>query len=217
MEQALVVSHVILWFVVLVQGVVLFALARQLGILHLRIAPVGALVGSEAPRVGERGPQLEVKDLNGNLVRIGGSEGRRRDLLMMFVSPKCPVCKELLPAIKSLAKAERDRVEVVFVSDGGTVDDHRAFVRQYGLEAFSYVLSQAVGVAYQVGRLPYAVLLDPEGVVRSRGLVNTREHLESLLVARETGYATIQDYVRASAERSAKDGSAARAEVAQGT
>jgi hypothetical protein len=41
-------------------------------------------------------------------------------------------------------------------------------------------------------------LIDPEGVIRSKGIVNSREHLESLLVAQETGYASMQDYLRGS-------------------
>jgi hypothetical protein len=40
------------------------------------------------------------------------------------------------------------------------------------------------------------VLLDGAGVVRAKGLVNSREHLESLFEAMERGVASIQDYVR---------------------
>jgi methylamine dehydrogenase accessory protein MauD len=40
-------------------------------------------------------------------------------------------------------------------------------------------------LAYQVGKLPYAVLIDASGVIRAKGLVNTREHVESLFEAME--------------------------------
>jgi len=33
-------------------------------------------------------------------------------------------------------------------------------------------------MTYRVSKLPYAVLIDEEGVLRAKGLVNTREHLE---------------------------------------
>jgi hypothetical protein len=39
------------------------------------------------------------------------------------------------------------------------------------------------------------VLLDGAGVVRAKGLVNTREHLESLFEAKERGVASLQDFV----------------------
>jgi len=52
-------------------------------------------------------------------------------------------------------------------------------------------------MAFQVGKLPYAVLIDASGVIRAKGLVNSREHLESLIVAEETGFGTIQAYLAA--------------------
>ena len=52
-----------------------------------------------------------------------------------------------------------------------------------------------MGQAFEVGKLPYAVLLDADGTILSKGLVNSREHLESLVVAHEMGIATVQDYI----------------------
>lgn len=51
-----------------------------------------------------------------------------------------------------------------------------------------------------MGKLPYAVLLDTAGVVLSFGIVNNREHLESLFVARDAGVGTVQEYVEQQAE-----------------
>jgi methylamine dehydrogenase accessory protein MauD len=58
------------------------------------------------------------------------------------------------------------------------------------------VLSRDLGLAFKVARLPYAVLLDQTGVVRAKGLVNSREQLESLFTARELGVASIQEYLQ---------------------
>ena len=55
------------------------------------------------------------------------------------------------------------------------------------------MLSEHLGVTYRVARLPFAVLLDEQGVVRAKGLVNSREQLESLFNALETGYASVQE------------------------
>jgi methylamine dehydrogenase accessory protein MauD len=49
-------------------------------------------------------------------------------------------------------------------------------------------------VTYQVSRLPFAALLDPAGKLRARGLVNSREHLESLFEAHRLGVASLQEY-----------------------
>jgi hypothetical protein len=39
------------------------------------------------------------------------------------------------------------------------------------------------------------VLYDAEGVLRARGLVNSREHLESLFEAEQRGVASIQEFL----------------------
>ena len=62
--------------VVLVLAAVVVALVRQIGILHERVAPAGALVGREGPRVGEPAPRLTVDDWNG--VPVSARRRRRR-------------------------------------------------------------------------------------------------------------------------------------------
>ena len=48
---------------------------------------------------------------------------------------------------------------------------------------------------FRVAKLPYAVLIDEAGRVRAKGLVNSREQLDSLLTAREIGVASVQDFL----------------------
>ena len=190
MNEALLVSNVVLWVLVLGLAGVVVALARQIGVLHERVAPVGALMTVRGPAVGELAPVVTAHDLRGDAIEIGGP-GRR--MLLFFLSPTCPVCKTLLPVLRSVVR--RERLQVVLASDGAP-EEHAAFVREEGLEGIPYVLSPTLGITYQVAKLPYAVLLDAAGVIRSKGLVNTREHLESLLEAEERGVASIQDYLR---------------------
>ena len=144
---------------------------------------------------------VRVEDLTGTVHDLGGPGAGGRSTLLFFLSPTCPVCKTLLPVLRSIARREGDWLGIVLASDGAR-DEHEAFVRAERLEAFPYVLSPALGITYQVGKLPYAVLLDASGVVRSRGLVNTREHLESLFEAQERGVASIQDFLRGAEEHS---------------
>jgi methylamine dehydrogenase accessory protein MauD len=194
MNEALLVSNVLLWILVVVLAAVVLALVRQIGILHERVAPAGALLGREGPRPGERAAALELEDLFGRRIVVGGSEPSGVDTLLFFVSPSCPVCKALLPAARALRDAEGGALRLVFASDGLPAE-HAGFVSAHHLEDESYVLSTELGIRYQVGRLPHAVLLDAEGVVRARGLVNSREHLESLCEARRRGVASLQDHL----------------------
>jgi methylamine dehydrogenase accessory protein MauD len=209
MSDALLVSNAVLWLVVVVLAVVVAALARQIGVLHERIAPAGALVGREGPRPGETAPLLELEDWSGRRLRVGAPDPSGAATLLLFVAPGCPVCKVVLPIARSVAAAESDRLRLVVASDGPRAE-HEAFVREQQLEREAYVLSAPLGLAFQVGRLPYAVLVDGEGLVRARGLVNSREHLESLLEARDHGVASIQEYLaRRDARRAGGDGGGA--------
>ena len=192
----LAVSVAILWAVVAALAVVVFALVRQIGVLHQRIAPAGALMIGAGPRTGEAAPSLDVEALSGRALRIGGERAGGRSQMLVFVSPTCPVCKTLLPVIRSSSVAEHRWLDFVLASDG-SLDAQRRYVEENGLGAFPYVVSTALGVAYQVGRLPYAVLIDDKGVLRARGLINSREHLESLLRAAEVGVASVQEYLEA--------------------
>ena len=190
---ALAISNVVLWIAVLALLLVVLALVRQLGVLHERIAPAGALMLNRGLTVGERAPMIDVQDLAGQPRRLGAPREDGRSTLLVFVSPTCPVCKSLLPAIKSGRKDERDWLDVVLASDGDP-EEQRRFASEQGLDGIPYVVSTPLGLGYQVSRLPFAALVDGGGVLRARGLVNSREHLESLFEAQRLGVASLQEY-----------------------
>ena len=52
-------------------------------------------------------------------------------------------------------------------------------------------------MAFKVAKLPFAVLIDGAGAIRAKGLVNTREQLESLFNAAELGRPSIQSLAAA--------------------
>lgn len=202
MMEALLISNVLLWGVVVALAVVVFALVRQIGVLHERVAPAGALMSLAGPKVGERAPVVRAPALAGGTTAIGGIDGEGRSTLLFFLSPTCPVCKTLLPALDSIAKRERGWLRVVLASDGER-PEHEAFVSDRGLGQFPYLLSTELGLQYQVAKLPYGVLIDGEGILRAKGLCNSREHIESLFEAQERGVASIQDFVGRSDEKGA--------------
>ena len=190
--DVLTVSVVLLWLAVLVLGVMLWALSRQVGVLFERVAPMGALVTDAGPAVGEPSPSFQLRGIQSEAVAIGGPS--ERATLVFFLSPTCPVCKKLLPILKSIAAAESAWLNIVFASDG-EAEEHAAFRRRAALTDFPYVLSAELGMAFRVGKLPYAVLLDEAGRVRAKGLVNSREQLESLFTAKEMNVASVQEFV----------------------
>jgi len=192
MTDALVISNTILWLVVLVLLVAVLALARQIGVLFERVAPMGALVLDAGPKVGEAAPSFDLVGLNSKAVRLGGAQGT--STLLFFLSPTCPVCKKLLPVLKSVARTEESWLRLVLASDGD-LPQQQTFYNKAGLQAFPYVLSTELGLAYRVSKLPYAVLIDEQGQIRAKGLINSREQLESLFTAKELGVSSVQDFL----------------------
>ena len=195
MIAALIVSVLLLWIIVVILAGVVFALTRQIGVLYERVAPAGALMIGRGVVAGEVAPVVRAARLDGGTEMVGSAPADGRSTLVFFLSPSCPVCKTLLPALRSMAQAEASELRVLVAGDGAG-DEHEAFARREKLEALPYVVSSQLGVSWQISKLPYAVLLDGGGVVRSHGIVNSREHLESLVEARERGVASIQDYAR---------------------
>lgn len=191
MSTLLIINEALQWLVLAALGVAGLALARQVGVLHVRVAPAGALDANRGPAVGEVAPPLAVTTLDGTPYTVGGtsSAGLR---LLMFVSAQCPMCKSLIPVAKSFAAAER--LSLVFVGDDD-VGVQKSLVAAQGLDAYPFINSDEVGRLFEVDKLPHAVLMDGGGKILAKGLVNSREHFESLIVSHEMGVANVQDYI----------------------
>jgi len=190
--EALIVSNILLWCLLIALAFAVMGLVRQIGVLHGRLAPAGALMVDKGVAVNEPAPQLTAADRSGRPVNIGYA-GEKAQLLF-FLSPTCPICKSLLPSIKSIAKEQAHRLDVIYVSDGD-MDAQKALIAEHKLEDATYVVSPEVGMTYQIGKLPYAALIDNAGVLRAKGLVNSREHLDSLFETEHLGSATLQQYL----------------------
>jgi methylamine dehydrogenase accessory protein MauD len=204
-----IASQIALWIALAILGLVCLALARQIGVLHQRIAPAGALALRQPLKLGEAAPELTLNALDGSSVRIGAAPGGvsrgTRSQLLLFVSPDCAICETLLPAVRSAQGAERAWLDIILASDGDP-GRHLEFVREKGLGKFPYVLSEQLGRTFGVSKLPYAALIDEAGKLTATGLVNTREHLESLFVAKERGVGNIQQFLAQRDPRRASSG-----------
>ena len=196
----LLVSQMMLWIAVIALAVAVLALARQVGVLHERIAPVGALALGRGPQTGEVAPRITVRTLAGGAAEIGGPLPGGALRLLFFVSPTCPICKSLLPAVKSFAESEK--LDLLLLGDGD-LEEQRQMAQRHGLAPERFANAPEAGRAFQVAKLPYAVLVNELGVIAAQGLVNSREHLESLVTAHELGLRSVQEYLTRRARSSA--------------
>jgi hypothetical protein len=141
------------WLLLVVLCVVVVALARQVGMLHLRLGPRGALeIDTEGPGLGEALPATPARAADGGTVLVGGpGEGR----LVLFSSPTCIVCREVAPGLPAAARAGGLVPQVVHDPDA-----ERAF---------------------EVPGTPFLLVLDDLGIVRAKGTVNNLEQMEGLV------------------------------------
>ena len=116
--NALTVSVVLLWVAVIALAVLTWALSRQVGVLFERVAPMGALVTDSGPAVGSASPMFELTGIQSERVEVGMPSATPS--LVFFLSPSCPVCKKLLPVLKSLRRDEKKRLRVVLAVKSAT-------------------------------------------------------------------------------------------------
>src|ERR1700687_6118901 len=110
----LLISHVVLWIVVLLQALLLLALARLVGQLMSRRFPAGgARVIDPGPEIGSVVDGWVSTDLLGHPLRFHFP--RERDLFLLYVSPHCRVCAGLLPPAKRFLKEIFPEAEAFWV------------------------------------------------------------------------------------------------------
>jgi methylamine dehydrogenase accessory protein MauD len=168
-------SYVVLWLLVLALALLVLALARQVGTLHLRLGPRGALeVDGEGPALGDAPEPIDVSDLDGRPVAVGGPGAAQ---LLLFVSPGCPVCHDVMPSVGAAARG--GGLAPLLIADA-RAEDARHLLADRRIDA-PLVPAPDLAERYSIPGTPFAVILDDLGVVRAKGTVNNLEQLEGLV------------------------------------
>lgn len=176
-------AFVLLTVVVVLEGIAIFALARSIGLLQIRLGPPpGPLQTGEGVPLHSDAPALSGFDLRlGRPVAFDISQGR---WALIFVSPSCGTCRELARDAGRVEQEDHWNARLVLIAHG-TNDQNKVFAHfAPGLT----VLSDPAGDAEQLFKVestPFAILV-AEGKVIAKGVVNHRDHLESLLEGQMT-------------------------------
>jgi methylamine dehydrogenase accessory protein MauD len=173
-------SYVVLWLLVLVLAFLLAGALRQLGLLQLRLGDdPGALITDTGLERGTIAPDFTaVESENGELVTLSKLKPVAR--LIVFASPGCLSCRELMPGLNEVRKTRPEFDFLVICR--GDVESCQAFGRMNRLEAPMVVdTTGQIEKDYLVTLTPFAYLLDHERNVVIRGIANDWRQLESLL------------------------------------
>jgi methylamine dehydrogenase accessory protein MauD len=179
------ISYIVLWGIVFLQGAVIFLLLRQLGMMYLGTAQ-GVARDGLAP--GTPAPEFAVQALDGATLTSAGLRGL--PLLLIFGSPTCGPCKALIPDLNVFAHEHQGALRVLFLSRS-EAEPARAFVEENNIEVpVATVPDEALADKFKVRVTPFAHLIDAEGVVQAKGLANNRQHLDMLVSAAKLGINT---------------------------
>lgn len=178
------ISHALLWILLLSQSAIILALLRQVGILSLRIGPAGARLAEDGPDLDSLVPALDLVDIDHEGARLVIPAPHVGISLIVFISPKCQICDNLMIGFRTLSRQVLNvSWAIVAFSE---VSECREFRRRHQLRDVLFCHAEdAVWDKFKLRSTPFALVLDAQGRVLSKGLVNHIEHLESLVTAVE--------------------------------
>ena len=169
-------SYIVLWGLVLFQGVAIFVLLRQLGIMYLGTAQG---VAGDGLALGSRAPDFNLPNVSGQPVSLADYRGK--PLLLVFASVNCAPCRKLVPDLHRFAAERRDELGVLFLCRG-TADEARGFANELVMQVpVASHPDEELPEKYKARVTPFAFIVDGEGVIKAKGLANNYQHLETLV------------------------------------
>lgn len=117
-------SYLALWVTVVILGIAVVALLRQIGVLHARLAPLGTHFAGEGPELNSTAPPVGLDWNSSPLTTV------------LFTSTTCTICRELKPSIDALRRQYRDiRFETV------DAHEHAATFSAFSVRSTPYVVT----------------------------------------------------------------------------
>lgn len=118
--------------------------------------------------VGEKAPDFELVNLNGEKVKLSDFQGKK--VMLNFWATWCPPCKEEMPAMEKFYKISNGDVVILAVN----IDPQynvKKYVDEMGI-SFPVLLDEKdkVNSIYQVLTIPTTFFIDEQGIIRHKYL-----------------------------------------------
>ena len=186
METFGLLSYLGLWALVLFLGFLLVGALRALGLMSWRLEQLEATtprrIGRDGLPVGKKAPDFTLPSAAHGEESLHDFAGRK--LLLVFTQSGCGPCKQIVPELNRLHENSEQQVLVV---NNGTPEATRRWAAE--VRARFPVLSQeshSLSKLFQVFATPFAFLIDEQGVIRSKGIVSSRQHLGYVLTGADS-------------------------------
>ncbi len=168
-------SYVVLWVIVFVMLVVNLVLFRQLGIMVMGTAR--GINDSGIP-VNRKLPFVVSKTVDGRSWNTDAIKGKPH--LLFFGSPNCAECIKILPELERVANLFGVTPILLLFAE---LEQAQTYIQKNKIKFDTVQATTTVGQELDISATPFAYGLDASGVVRAKGLINTREQLESMAQA----------------------------------
>jgi methylamine dehydrogenase accessory protein MauD len=176
MNIFLFVSSILLWLLVLFLGFLLLGALRVLGLLKWRLEQLEATtpsrLGRSGLKVGKKAPDFTLSSVAGPEVALHDFAGRK--VLLVLTQSGCGPCKDIVP---ELNRVDGHDLQVLVVNKGDLqttrkwcyeLDVHFPVLVRDGLE---------LARKYEVFATPFAFLIDENGVIVSKGISSSKQHI----------------------------------------
>jgi hypothetical protein len=190
MSGVWLVSYLVLWGLVVVMGLFLIGILRQLGLMYRRLDSSLAPSQEESsiPTLERDGPvigspivDLEVSTINdfGTLTPAVWREHGSR--LLVFMSPMCETCQHIVEPLNALVADTARAVHPIVIMRAD----------EQGCQAFLSVFplhmpvvcdrDRTITMGLDIHRTPFGLLYDEQGILIRKGAIEGHEDLLALL------------------------------------
>lgn len=174
-------SYLALWLLVAAETLIFLALLRQVGVLHTRIGPRGAMA-MEGPVLGDLAPSESFLTVDGSDFVFRASNLNAR-LVALFVNPSCSACEAVMTSFRTFVRSMKESVEGAVVI-AAEPSDAASWARKRHWKG-PVIASKRPLEILKIPSTPFAVMFDGKGRILAAGLVNSLEQLESLIARKE--------------------------------
>ncbi|MEX1031484.1 MAG: hypothetical protein WDZ91_15785 [Paenibacillaceae bacterium] len=129
--------------------------------------------------LGSKFPLSEITSVEGEILCIQKSGNSAQKTLLIITTSGCSVCENLYPLLNKL-KHTLLNTKVVWCAVGD-MDYVKTTIQKNKLDLFVYHMEDIPGKILGTNRVPFAYYLNSEGVIQSRNVVNSYEHIINLI------------------------------------
>ena len=170
------ISYIILWILFVPLLLLNLVLFRQLGIMVMGTARG---VNNSGIPVGNKIPNISTYTRINNEI-WEPSMLDKEPTLVFFGSPHCAECKEIMPELDGVESKYGVKTLIILLTDLETANN---YVTNNNIKTTTIVGPSNIAEDFDIVGTPFAYGVNKDGVITGKGLINSREQLESISIS----------------------------------